>query len=106
MNGFNQVNKPARSTIGAVVAGGPMIGCCIVGSLPIGAACVLALSAVSEVAAALVVATIWGLALWRRKASRMDAERPCIPHLQLHQLAKQKMAALTVSTLTSVVRPT
>jgi hypothetical protein len=70
MNGFNQTNKPARSTIGAILASTLMIGCCIVGPLLIGAACVLALGVVGEIATALAVATIWGLALRRTKASR------------------------------------
>ncbi len=61
-----------RSKLGPIAGGVFLIGCCVVGPLLIGAACVSAIGMVGELAVIGAVLAISAFALWRVRAGRKN----------------------------------
>lgn len=70
MSNFKVIQDPGRSKLGPIAGSALLIGCCVVGPLLIGAACVSAIGIVSELAVVGAVLAISAFALWRVRVSR------------------------------------
>jgi hypothetical protein len=69
MRNIRLVQDSERSKLGIFAGGALLIVCCLVAPLLIGAACVLSIGMVGELAVVALVAIV-ALALWRIRASR------------------------------------
>jgi hypothetical protein len=61
---------PERSRFGIFAGSVLLLGCCVVGPLLIGAACVLSIGMVGELAVAGALLAIVAFAFWRARVSR------------------------------------
>ncbi|MDX6603158.1 MAG: hypothetical protein QOF13_2360 [Solirubrobacterales bacterium] len=70
MRNLKLTQDPQRSRLGVFAGGALLLGCCVVGPLLIGAACVLSIGMVGELAVVGALLAIVAFALWRGRVSR------------------------------------
>jgi hypothetical protein len=70
MSNLKLIQDPGRSKLGVFAGSALVIGCCVVGPLLVGAACVLSIGVVGEFALVGALLATLAFALWRNRVSR------------------------------------